>query len=282
VAFLPAALFLSMQEEAPVKQVTRVKDLIRFAERRKGGSLNGDEGVLHGSVNPRAKGVTLCWMATPDAILSAGKHGHNVLIGHESLYYPYNIVRKGEGPEGCWDWPLNQRRRALLDKYGLTFLRLHGSVDDICILDDFATMLGLGNSVVRHGITRVYECPPCTFDELVERVKKATGMARVRIAPTRQLPRRITRVGLPWGGLGLFVNVSYQQSLVASGCDAFVAGESDNYGARFALENGIPMIETDHEVSENPGLAHFTRMLAGEFPGVPFRFYRNRRVWQVR
>ena len=259
-----------------------VRSLIDFVERMKNGPLNGDEGVLHGAKNPAIRGATVCWMATPDAITATRKRGDNVLIGHESLWYPYNVVRRNDGPKGWRDWPVNRRRRALLDRYGLTFIRLHGSVDDICILDDFAHLLGLGRSVVRNGVTRVYECPSCTFDELVERVKLATGMARVRVAPMRRLPRRITRVGLPWGGLGLFVNVSYQQSLVAQHCDAFVAGEGDNYGARFAVESGIPMIETDHEVSENPGLAHFTRMLAEEFPGVPFHFYRNGRVWEVR
>ena len=46
-------------------------------------------------------------------------------------------------------------------------------------------------------------------------------------------------VGLPWGGLGLFVNVGYQQALVARDCDVFIAGESDNLGFRFAVESGV-------------------------------------------
>ncbi|NOY75007.1 MAG: hypothetical protein GXP32_04360 [Kiritimatiellaeota bacterium] len=59
-----------------------------------------------------------------------------------------------------------------------------------------------------------------------------------------------SRVGLPWGGLGLFVNVAYQQFLFEHGCDVFIAGESDNMGFRFAEECGIPMIETSHEVNK--------------------------------
>ena len=79
------------------------------------------------------------------------------------------------------------------------------------------------------------------------------------------------RVGLPWGGLGLFVNVGYQQRLIEQGCDVFIAGESDNYGFRFAAECGIPMIETSHELSENDGLRRFAEMLSGGFPDVQFR-----------
>ena len=87
------------------------------------------------------------------------------------------------------------------------------------------------------------------------------------------------RVGLPWGGLGLFVNVGYRQRLIEVGCDVFIAGESDSYGFRFRVELGIPMIETSHEDSENPGLRHFTDLLAAAFPQVAFPFYENANIW---
>jgi putative NIF3 family GTP cyclohydrolase 1 type 2 len=110
-------------------------------------------------------------------------------------------------------------------------------------------------------------------------------MDHVRIGvpgePETAMDRRVHRVGLPWGGLGLFVNVGYQQTLIAQGCDVFIAGESDNYGFRFAQEAGIPMIETSHEVSENPGLAVFTERLKERFPDVDFAFYGNPCAWRV-
>jgi putative NIF3 family GTP cyclohydrolase 1 type 2 len=95
------------------------------------------------------------------------------------------------------------------------------------------------------------------------------------------MDRRVKRVGLPWGGMGLFVNVGYQQQLIDQGCDVFIAGETDNYGFRFAQECGIPMIETSHEVSENRGLAHFTEMQAEAFPQMEFRFFENPCVWSM-
>jgi putative NIF3 family GTP cyclohydrolase 1 type 2 len=91
----------------------------------------------------------------------------------------------------------------------------------------------------------------------------------------------VHRVGLPWGGLGLFVNVGYQQRLIEQGCDLFIAGEADNYGFRFAAECGIPMIETSHELSENDGLRQFVNTLYGRFPDVQFQFFENECVWEI-
>ena len=50
----------------------------------------------------------------------------------------------------------------------------------------------------------------------------------------------------------------------------------------FGSRLGIPMIETSHEDSENPGLRHFTALLAAAFPQVKFSFHENPRVWEWR
>jgi putative NIF3 family GTP cyclohydrolase 1 type 2 len=107
------------------------------------------------------------------------------------------------------------------------------------------------------------------------------GMASLRIAYTGHLDQTVSRIGLPWGGLGLFVNVNYQQSLIEQNCDVFIAGEADSYGFRFSVEAGIPMIETGHELSENPGLRVFTKLLEQAFPDVSFQFYENTSIWQI-
>ena len=82
--------------------------------------------------------------------------------------------------------------------------------------------------------------------------------------------------------MALFVNVGYQQQLIEQGVDLLIAGETDNYGFRFAQELGIPMIETSHELSENRGLRHFTEMLSQKFPKTEFLFYENKCVWEMR
>jgi putative NIF3 family GTP cyclohydrolase 1 type 2 len=265
--------------------MTTIKEIVRYVEVRVGHPLNPDEIIGHGPADRTVTGVTVCWMATPEAIRTCGEHGHELLIGHESLYYPYNAPNASNPPDGWEHWPVNRQRRELLTHYDLTFLRIHGSADEIVIFDAFAEMLELGEPVFAEGLVKVYEITPCSLSTLISRVKRQVGMKGVRVsAPETSgdpLEAIVQRVGLPWGGLGLFVNVAYQQQLIEQECDVFVAGESDNYGFRFAREAGIPMIETSHEVSENPGLVAFTQMLQATFPDVTFEFFENDKAWQI-
>jgi putative NIF3 family GTP cyclohydrolase 1 type 2 len=261
--------------------MTYLSEIIRFVENAAGRRLNRDEGIQHGRNDRLIRGATLAWMASPDAIRAAGAAGHDLLIGHESLYFPYDVVVADKPLPGWREWKINRQRFDLLEKYQLSFLRLHGSVDKISIFDTFAEQLGLGAAVYADGLVKVYEILPCPLAELVERVKHSVGMLHLRVAAAGATRRTVHRVGLPWGGLGLFVNVGYQQQLIEQRCDVFIAGESDNYGFRFAAECGIPMIETSHEVSENPGLRRFTALLCETFRDVEFKFFENECVWKM-
>jgi putative NIF3 family GTP cyclohydrolase 1 type 2 len=261
--------------------MTTLPDIIRRIEKLSKHRLNKDEGVQHGDANVHVSSATVSWMASPDAIESAGQSGHQVLICHESLYYPYDVVNASQPPLGWKSWRVNRERKERLERYALTCLRIHGAADEICIFDSFAELLGFGKPVIAEGLVKIYEIPECSLDELVRSVKRRMGMSAVRVADGRKIKHMVKRVGLPWGGLGLFVNVGYQQRLAELECDVFIAGESDNYGFRFAVESGIPMIETSHELSENPGLRRFTELLAQAFPDVTFRFYENKCVWRV-
>ena len=236
---------------------------------------------MHGSVDRAVTGVTVAWMATPDAIEAAGAAGHELFIAHESLHYPYGVLTSPNPPADWKEWKVNTQRRSLLDQHGLTLIRVHGTADEIIILDAFAEMLQMGEPVFADKLLKVYEIPPCPLHELVETVKRRMAMPHLRVAPAGDMNRIVHRVGLPWGGVALFVNVHYQQRLVEQGCDVFIAGESDNYGFRFAAECGIPMIETSHELSENPGLRLFTEMLAEALPEIEFRFYENPCIWEI-
>jgi putative NIF3 family GTP cyclohydrolase 1 type 2 len=257
---------------------THSSQIVEFVESLSGHPLNRDEGILYGEQVPEVGTVTVCWMATPGAIDFAGEQGADLLLGHEALFYPYPFGASPL-PSGWEMWPVNRARRELLDRHDLPFLRIHGSADEICILDDFADLLDLGQPVSADRLVKVYEIEPVRLSELTHRVKKKTGMKGLRVAAEDDTV--VHRVGLPWGGLGLFVNVGYQQSLIALGCDVFIAGESDNYGFRFAQEAGVPMIETSHEVSENPGLRHFTQILQKQFPSIRFTFFENPCCWRM-
>jgi putative NIF3 family GTP cyclohydrolase 1 type 2 len=263
--------------------MTTIREILDYVAAAIDKPLDDEEGVRHGgSVERSITGATVCWMAAPEAIQAAAAAGHELLIGHESLYFPYNAHDPAAPPTGWFDWPVNRQRRELLDRYDLTYARLHWSLDVLTILEDFALLLGLGAPVYDDRLVRIYEIPPCTVGELVTRAKLALNMPALRVSAPRGLDQVVHRVGLPWGGLGLFVNVGYQQSLISQGCDVFIAGESDNYGFRFAAEAGIAMIETSHEVSENPGLRRATKVLAAAFPDVDFQFHELACAWEMR
>ena len=261
--------------------MTKINNIINFVQSTTGHKLNRDEGVQYGEVDRELTGVTVAWMATPGAIQATGEAGHELLVAHESVYFPYDALNAQNAPEDWRKWKVNKQRLDLLAKYDLSCLRLHGSVDEICIFDTFADIFDLGKPVYIDGLVKVYEIEPCPLPTIVQMVKERMGMEYLRMADGGNRDLMVRRIGLPWGGLGLFVNVSYQQHLIELDCDVFIAGESDSYGFRFAIEAGIPMIETSHEHSENPGLRAFVSMLADTFPDVQFRFYENTCVWHI-
>ena len=214
--------------------MSTIADITKHVESLTRHRLNRDEGIHHGPADRTVRGVTLSWMASPDAIQAAGDNGHQLLISHESLYYPYDVVVLAEQPAGWREWPANRQRRQMLDEYGLSFLRLHNSVDEICIWEAFTALLGLGEPVVSDVLVKIYEIPECSLAALVARVKDRLHLPAVRLTAAVDMGTRVHRVGVPLGGAGLFVNVGYQQRLVELGCDVFIAGESDSYGFRFA------------------------------------------------
>ncbi len=260
----------------------QIKDIIGFIEGLSSHPLNPDEGVQIGSPDLETKNVLVCWMPTLNALERAKEHKADLVLGHESLYFPYNAVIRNDNPAGWETWPVNRRRREMFEENGLSFLRVHGSLDQICILDDFRKQLQLSAPAFQGSTYYIqrFDIPPCTVRELSDRVKSRMRMTQVRVAAPKGMEQIVSRIGLVWGGVGLFVNVASQAILQEIGCDCLIAGETDDYGFRFSSEVGIPMIETSHEISENAGLEHFTDLLRQKFPDLTVNFYENRCPWQ--
>ncbi len=259
-----------------------IDEIIQYVEVLSGHKLNADEGVHFGTKNKDVRTAVVCWMATKGAIEFAYKIGADLLIAHESLYFPYDAVIRDDNPEGWEDWPVNKQRRTLLEEYNLTFLRIHESADEICIFDAFRRQLNLPKAGVvgdRYNYKR-FDIELCTVSELVEHVKRAVGMSHLRFSAPKGLCQKVSKVGLLWGGVGLFVNVRNQAKLLELGCDVFIAGETDDYGFRFARDQEVPLIETSHEVSENRGIKEFQGILSAKFPQVQFEFYENQCPWR--
>lgn len=261
--------------------MTTVEDILTYVTERSGHDLNPDEGVRLGEASQEVRRVLVCFVPSVPALRYAGEHGYDLVLGHEKLYHPYDpLVRREDHPNWA-SWPSNVVRRELLKQYGMTYARVHGTLDELLVFDAFAELLGLRDPHYEKGFTKVYEITPRPIEELVREVKRRMGLSRIRVSLPRGPRQMVHRVGLPWGGLGLFVNVSYQQELVAQGVDALIAGESDDYGFRFSADLGIPMIETSHVASENPGLRIFAKELAEAFPSLEVLYYPCEPAWQI-
>jgi len=237
--------------------------------------MGPEEGFRFGEPTVEVTGVLVCWMATVEAIETAAAGDCNLVVCHEELTFPYEF-RDPNAVSRLW-WRPNVRRLSLLGSHGITVYRAHGMLDRYAILDDFGHQLGLPEPVVKEGYIRIFEVEPLPVRQLAERVKERTGLAHVRV--TGDLDRVVHRIGAPWGGLGLSLNTSFMQSLLAHDPDVFIAGEADDYGMRFAIDADVPLIETSHATSENPGLEHFARDLKQQFPELKVLFYANPPPW---
>lgn len=257
----------------------KIHDLEKYLHDLKG-RFNRDEGLLFGDGEREIRGIQVSWMATLDAIESAYREGVNVMLVHEALFYPYPFSGRSR-PEDYLSWTVNQRRVGLLSGYKIAVIRFHGTLDEICILDDFAKALGLPEATIaEEGLVKLYDIDPASLEEMVARVKEKLSLNIVRVTPC-DLKKKIKRVGLAWGGLGLSVNVGYQERLLKHKPELFIAGETDSYALHFAVDAGIVVIETSHEVSENIGLKNFTDRLKQEIKDIPIIFYENCRPWVV-
>ncbi|MEN6544459.1 MAG: Nif3-like dinuclear metal center hexameric protein, partial [Armatimonadia bacterium] len=118
---------------------------------------------------------------------------------------------------------------------------------------------------------------PVTLRELVGRVKTAMGMDALRVSG--DLEAVVSRVGCPWGGVGLSLNVSFIEAVIAKGANGLIAGESDEYAMRYAADAGVPLIETSHAGSENPGLRHFCEHLRDHFAPLRVLFCEVPPAW---
>ncbi len=228
-----------------------------------------DEGFKFGAPHAPVSGVLVCWMCTLAAIKRAIAEGCNMIVCHEEMHYPYAAFEPGL--EKYLTWTVNRRRISALAVEEMVVYRAHGMLDHYCILDDFAVELGLSSPDVSEGFYRIYDIEPQTVGQLAEQVKAAVGMDCLRV--TGDPAREVSRVGLPWGGLGLSVNVSFIEGLLRYGPDVLIAGEADEYAMFYCLDADVAMIETSHAASENFGLAHFAEQLAADLPSLKVVFH---------
>lgn len=240
--------------------------------------LGADEGFRWGDSAVEVEGVMVAFFPTVETIEACAHEGCNLLIAHELLQMPYPWRANGDLGEHL-TWRVNHNRISALAKHDITLFRAHGTLDRFCIHQAFVEMLGLGKPAEKDGFVSIYEIQPTVIRDLVEDVKRRTGMSSLRV--TANVGREVTRVGLPWGGTGLSVNAGFLNSVIEHDPHVLIAGETDEYAMRMVRDCGVELIETGHAISEEPGLERFAAHLRERFAEFRVVFHRCEPAWQV-
>lgn len=240
------------------------------------GELCEEEGVIRGPSERSADAVLVCWMPTVAAIRQAVADDCGIILSHEMLTF-HDYFRAGATPE---PWTADRARLSPLDEHGITVIRAHGTIDPSHVMPHFIRTTGLSVPIELADVWSLHEEPPIALGELGRKVAGALGMPGVRV--TGELGRKVRRVGVMVGGLGLDRHIHrWEKYLMGKGVEAIIAGETSDFAQRFALDAGIGLIETCHSASENPGLSALRDDLAAAFPAAKFIFHKCPIPWNT-
>lgn len=236
--------------------------------------------ILHGSPDAPVGGVLVTWMASVGALARAGREGLDTVICHEPcVFVPDPSEASLVSDQQLSHWPANRRRLDLIAKHRLAVICCHRTLDAWCVPDVFyRDILGLGQPVLRKGVrgyhfVQVYEVPPTPARDLVTRFKQTLGLTTIR-AHLADPERPIRRLGIAWGGVGLYANFYTTAQVLAEGVDMMVGGETDETAAYFFTEAGVDFVELGHQRSEIDGIAQLVPWLQARLT-VPVVLHRE-------
>lgn len=223
--------------------------------------------VKTGAPNQPVRGIATTFLASSEVIERAAATGANLLITHEPTFYNHLDET---------DWlerdPVYQAKRALIDRHGLVIWRFHDfwhahQPDGIMI-----GVLGALGWQAYADADSPYFCtlPPTTLEELVAHLKRALGIASVRVVgpPDMTCQRVALLVGSPGGRVQI-------EALGRPDVDVAICGEINEWEVNAyvgdALRLGRPkaLIVTGHAPSEEAGMAYLAEWLGERVPGVP-------------
>lgn len=238
--------------------------------------LGQEEGIWVGDANSDVTGILVTWMITIEAINRAIKENCNLILCHETPFFGtnWNSVKQNIPP-----WKANEERKRLCIENEITVIQSHSTLDEVLITDTFGEVLGLPKpSVQAWRLQNIYEIPPILLRKLAQRVKKKMGLKIVRVVG--DLNKKVKRIGMAYGGIGLSTNLGFWEQMLQWNPEVVIAGETDEYAMRYAIDNNLCVIETTHPISENPGLEKFCGELRHVFPGTKIVFHRCTIPWK--
>ena len=240
------------------------------------GKLGGEEGVLYGGKDNEISGILVSWMATVAAITYAISEGCQLILCHEALtfydYFPY-----ASSPEL---WTADRARLSLLKEYDITVVRAHSTVDPTHVVPEFVKAIGLSSPIKRGNVWSFHKEKPIRLRYLAKKVSVGLGMGGLRV--TGDPGQEVSRIGTMVGGLGLDRHlISWERHLMGLDTEVIIAGETNDFAQRFAIDSGIALIETCHSASEEPGLAALANDLESHFRNTKVVFHKEVVPWTV-
>ncbi|MGI5915657.1 MAG: Nif3-like dinuclear metal center hexameric protein [Anaerolineae bacterium] len=257
--------------------MTRVADVLAYIHEiapLETGIPDDEYGLVAGSEDRLVRRGGVCWLPDSRVLARMAADGVDIVVSHEHLWqwdhpspwYGHAVPQENK--------PAQIRRRAFFRDTGAAAIRLHSPWDarrDDGITDRCAAWLGLGERLAAEKYTAVYGVPPMTLAALTRQISELMPP----LAPARLFgpPERIVRrVGVAIGGFG-GNQWNIAEEFAYLGAEVIVFGDMVEQLALNALELNIPVIETLHSLSEEPGMRVLCDLLAARFPEIDWRFY---------
>lgn len=238
--------------------------------------LGREEGVIYGSEECTTEGILVAWMPTVAAIRRAKDESCQVILSHEALtFHDYFAQTYDENP-----WTADKARLALLDQAAITVVRVHSTADPTYVVAGFIQAIGLSAAIQQGDIWSYHEEEPVSVRHMARKVAPGLGMGLVRV--TGDPDRVVTRIGTMVGGLGLDRHLDrWEHDLVGLGVELIIAGETNDFAQRFAIDSGLALIETCHSASEEPGLKMLSDDVQARFPETKVVFHKEAVPWEL-
>lgn len=235
----------------------------------------GDQlGFLFGDPDQPVTGVGCVWSVDLRSIGTCIQQGLNFILCHESPWLPQQKSPwyDGPGPDEIFS---NCARRALLEKHRMIVYRSHSNWDGLAgdgVADQAVAALPIQGlrEVGRQKFFSVQElAEPMAVRSLTSRVEHGLGMPGCRIwgNPWQEIRRFAVLIG------GFGANQWHiPQAARQLGAEAVIIGEMTEQLVIAALEQGMPVIQTLHSASENPGIQRQAQVLGAQVPQIPVRY----------
>ena len=229
-----------------------------------------DSGVLgfrFGNPDIEVTGVAVSWYLEKRVIEEAIAKQMNMLLIHEpGIFYgnqqPWHTCLAEETN------PVNLAKKRLLTENDLCVYTAHSNWDlqpEVGMQPTFARALGFTHELKRDIAVGIYRIDPQPFSQLIDHVKKATGLAQLRVQGDDE--RRVSVVAVGFGSMGTVVD-----AIAANDADAGVFGELSEFAFTAAREADLPLIEATHLISESIGFKRVVDVMKVRVPNVRFEF----------